>query len=703
MKNKIKVLCGLIITVINSSNSQPNWEWISPKPQGNALKQCIVNNSVIIAVGDNSTIIKSTNKGDSWQVSHSVGVDGKKLVDLTFSDSVYYACGEAGKIIKSTNEGKTWERIESPTSLTLYSISFVSPLIGWCGGIKGELFKTTNGGKTWFEQKTGSTQYIQKIRFLDSLNGYVASSLYDSLTVLKTADGGKNWKALILPTKPYLRSIYFCNKDSGWAVGDWGSILRTTDGGLSWDIQRKDSSLGSTFYDVFFTGPDTGWVVGWSSFVILTTVDGGKTWEGSNSSIYPLYSVHGSNTSNLWATGDRGQIYFSSDAGLTWINKQSRISRTYLKDIFFYGNSFGWTFDNDGKLFRTTNGGIDWSNISNSVGGDRLFFANQNLGWMVSGSNILKTSDGGVTWSTEYTTIEHLYDLYFLNDSVGWAVGRYGGVLKTTDAGDNWIIKNSGISYFLSSVFFINKDLGWSASFSGGIIKTTDGGNSWSQQYYNTYFNLRCLFFVDSLNGWAGGQFDALLHTTNGGITWEQQVYDNGYGLTDIKFVDDIGYAVGESPFGNPSIVIRSIDKGLTWQKLDIGAAMTFYGVHFTSPNNGWIVGGTGAILHTTNGSVTSVIRHNAVTTPADVLLYQNYPNPFNPKTTIRFYLPTSTHVRLSTYDLVGRELDVLVDTNLENGFHETTWNAYKYSSGIYFYNIHTEQSNITNKLILIK
>lgn len=84
--------------------------------------------------------------------------------------------------------------------------------------------------------------------------------------------------------------------------------------------------------------------------------------------------------------------------------------------------------------------------------------------------------------------------------------------------------------------------------------------------------------------------------------------------------------------------------------------------------------------------------------------LKQNFPNPFNPNTTIRFDVPSkSGNVKLSVYDLNGKELEVLVNENLQSGSYEVNWNASGFPSGIYFYRINSEKFSVTKKMNLIK
>ena len=83
--------------------------------------------------------------------------------------------------------------------------------------------------------------------------------------------------------------------------------------------------------------------------------------------------------------------------------------------------------------------------------------------------------------------------------------------------------------------------------------------------------------------------------------------------------------------------------------------------------------------------------------------LYQNYPNPFNPSTKIKFDIPQSGNVKLRIFDLIGREIAMLVNGDLTAGSYEYEWNASSYSTGIYFYDIQTETHRETKKLVLSK
>lgn len=98
---------------------------------------------------------------------------------------------------------------------------------------------------------------------------------------------------------------------------------------------------------------------------------------------------------------------------------------------------------------------------------------------------------------------------------------------------------------------------------------------------------------------------------------------------------------------------------------------------------------------------LTGTGNHESI--PGAFTLYQNYPNPFNPSTTIKFYLPNSSHVKLSVFDGLGREVAVLVNSAKQMGIYEAAWDASEFPSGVYYYKIAFGVSTDIKKMLLVK
>jgi hypothetical protein len=119
---------------------------------------------------------------------------------------------------------------------------------------------------------------------------------------------------------------------------------------------------------------------------------------------------------------------------------------------------------------------------------------------------------------------------------------------------------------------------------------------------------------------------------------------------------------------------------------------------------NKWIgTGGGGLAIFREDGVILPVEEKETNEIPSKFILYQNYPNPFNPSTTIEFDIPERTNVKLVVYDILGREVETLIDKELEPGKYKINFTATNLPSGVYFYTLKTPKFTKTNKMLLIK
>ncbi|MCW8812430.1 MAG: T9SS type A sorting domain-containing protein, partial [Chlorobium sp.] len=134
--------------------------------------------------------------------------------------------------------------------------------------------------------------------------------------------------------------------------------------------------------------------------------------------------------------------------------------------------------------------------------------------------------------------------------------------------------------------------------------------------------------------------------------------------------------------------------------------------IYILNDFTGWAVGEGRAILKTTNGGVTFIEdENNNFSQPVDYLLEQNYPNPFNPSTKIKYTVPIviasvakqSQLINLKVYDILGREVAVLVNEQKPAGTYEVEFDGKGLPSGIYFYQLRAGNFVETKKMVLMK
>jgi photosystem II stability/assembly factor-like uncharacterized protein len=275
------------------------------------------------------------------------------------------------------------------------------------------------------------------------------------------------------------------------AVGDLGTILRSTDGGATWTPQPSVTS--EDLLAVIFPDSHAGWAVG-DSGTILRTGNGGATWDPQPSgSSDDLWGVTFPNTQAGWAVGVHGSILHTADGGVSW-NPQSTTSQTWLRAVTFLDARIGWIVGMRGTILHTADGGATWNQQPSGTTQDLtcVVFPSAQIGWAVGTSGIiLHTVNGGTTWSPQpRLTKEDFLGAAFPDAQTGWAVGTNGMILHTGGGGGTWNREPSGSMAWLRGVTFLDAQTGWTVGLNGTILHTIDGGITWKPQeafHYRRY------------------------------------------------------------------------------------------------------------------------------------------------------------------------------------------------------------------------
>jgi len=204
---------------------------------------------------------------------------------------------------------------------------------------------------------------------------------------------------------------------------------------------------------------------------------------------------------------------------------------------------------------------------------------------------------------------EDLFSVTFPTEQDGWACGRWGTVVNTSDGGMTWIQQNTGTDFTLSSIYFVDPQNGWSVGDEGAIIHTTDGGKTWEKQKSPVPFFLMDVYFETPLKGWIVTERTHILFTDDGGKTWSIQFSDLDYILKAISFVDPLhGWAVGEYGY-----IYHTNTGGATWEKQagyfdisestgEVEAGTFLFDVVAIDPQTAWAIGIDGYVIKTENG-----------------------------------------------------------------------------------------------------
>jgi photosystem II stability/assembly factor-like uncharacterized protein len=653
MKKHSILFIALLMSIVVKAQ---DWHWLIQSPSNSRLEIVsmvfpspdtgyALKSKLDVYTITESDIIKTTDGGLNWEVKSNVA----NASVLFFTDVLTgYATGDSGLILKTTDGGSNWAKLLSGTTKKLYSISFPSYNIGYISGDSGTMLKTIDGGMHWASQSTGISSGIPSVSFVNQNIGYAAATDY----ILKTIDGGTNWtKQYINPWGYY--QVFFTDPDTGYASGmdGWGDevLYKTIDGGLSWtDIFY---SGGSSMY---FINASIGYITTWSG-CIVKTLDGGASWElqcpENSGSLWPIFFT---NKDTGYVAGEDGRILKTTDGGSNWLNIITDWSKYGLNSISFSGTKNGVAVGDYGRIVTTNDGGVNWIDHGQEFFTtlNSVCLPSDNTGYAVGREGvILKTSNGGYNWSKLVSgNSQILNSVCFPDVNTGFAVGDSGTILKTINGGSTWQMQNSGTEKGLNSVYFVDMNNGFAVGNQGTILKTTDGGTNWISKTFDSIGTLTSVYFIDQDTGYTV-RMSCVLKTTDGGENWTLNYAGPGiYGLAkySVNFLNaDTGYIVGQNGY-----IWKTINAGVDWLKdTTISTSFELKSICFTNQKTGYIAGTSGILSNRTQ----SVGFWEIKAKPGEIIIY---PNPANDRITIDLQkINPLQNVVISIYDMKGQLL----------------------------------------------
>lgn len=337
-----------------------------------------------------------------------------------------------------------WYQQFCPTISKVSQIFFINEQSGWVCADSLKVFKTTNSGNSWTFTQFPPFHYIpslNSIYFINDLTGWTVGGDYVLGTqfgyIYKTTNGGNTWVQIFFGLGQ-CSYVYFINNSTGFtAIDNYydfehnGRISMTTNSGVNW----FDSDINGYNYGyskIVFKNNLTGYAIGikWSdigidSSIILKTTNGGFNWFSSfkkrnlqyRSYIHDISAIG----NNVWVISRYDSILISTNDGNSWDSKFIN-SLGSLNKLFFVNENTGWIGKSNinildtSTLIKSTNGGINWFNISSPFGSiSAIYFVNNLTGWSGFPGTInylMKSVTGGLTGISESNNIASSYSLF---------------------------------------------------------------------------------------------------------------------------------------------------------------------------------------------------------------------------------------------------------------------------------------------------
>jgi photosystem II stability/assembly factor-like uncharacterized protein len=343
-----------------------------------------------ISVGEYGNVTRTTDGGQSWTTVSAIGT-GPRLWDVeswSTSRSVY--SGEVGALAQTRNGGARWGSLQSGGTGVAHGLDAVDALHAWAASDQGEVLRTSNGGAQWTRARVaGFDNYgrIEDVDFLDPSLGW-AVGRHEFFgggmgRIVRSTNGGKSWQIQHSVPGAYMEGVEALDSQTVIALGQIPLgprfMLRTANGGQTWEDVSPSMAV---FMDTDFVDASTGWVVGG---LIYKTTDGGQTWAEQFAPPDLLYSVSFGDALHGWAVGWGPTLLRTTDGGLTWTPQSAGAATNVFFDVEAVGPDVAWIAGGNGFVARTTDGGATWQpeSLPGVAGGplEALSFLDAEHGW----------------------------------------------------------------------------------------------------------------------------------------------------------------------------------------------------------------------------------------------------------------------------------------------------------------------------------
>jgi photosystem II stability/assembly factor-like uncharacterized protein len=424
--------------------------------------------------------------------------------------------------------------------------------------------------------------------------------------------------------------------------------------------------------------------------------------------------MKGNTMKNLYFFIAISVVTFYSSLNAQWI----RTNGPYVGDVCTFAisgsNLFAGTTDffvDSGGVFLSTNDGSNW--IATGFQGTIV------SALVITGTNLFAGTPYGIFHSTNNGTSWADLNTFFSNNDVRALVvsgtnlfaGTYGGgVYRSTNNGLDWT--TTGLTSTIVIAFVVSGTNLFAGTFAEGVYLSTDDGTIWTEVNSGLTGNHVTSLAVSGTNLFAGTNDGVFLSTSNGSNWTAGGLQDT---LVSALATSGTNLFAGTSDIlGISGSVFLSINNGINWTEVSSGL-----------PNTGILaltISGTNLFAGTVSSGVWRRPLSEMITDVEEVeqlpnyfALEQNYPNPFNPSTKIRYSVPQSSNVMIKVFDILGNEIETLVNEVKPQGTYEITWYATSAAgglpSGVYFYQLRASDPSSgsgqgffeTKKMILLK
>ncbi len=369
-----------------------------------------------------------------------------------------------------------------------------------------------------------------------------------------------------------------------------------------------------------------------------------------------------------------------------------------FKDTTLYVGTYGH------GIFASNNNGASWDSLNNGISNPyirSLSINGQNIYAGTVGGGVFKSSDNGLSWTKVNSGLKDTVILTLSFDNILLFAGSLQqGIFKSTDDGNSWTQSNNGLTNTTINVLTSIDTNIYAGTWGGGIFFSSDRGENWNGIFNDSLKNRY-------ISGVAAVDTNLFIGTLSGRI-YQNYPHLSGWIAQNTGLTASIIYSL----YSNNGTLFTGTDQGIYAILKGTSSWVSENGNLPANVIRAIVANGSYLYIGTDNGvwfrslsdfNPPTYIADDHAEIPTRFKLEQNYPNPFNPSTIISYSISQSGPVTLKVYDLLGREVQTLVQKDLSPGTYKTEFNSGNLASGVYLYRLQSGSYAVTKKMILMR
>jgi len=705
----VLVLFGLLSGVVSAQTT--TFEPLDG-PDGGAAWNVLTgaDGDVIVGTYDGfSSAFRSSDGGETW--THMDALPSARYAAFERAPNGDLFATSLFAIQRSTDGGQTWAAIpRTPGFQALTDFAVASDGTLFAASRLEGMYRSTDGGTTWTTPTTG-LDTLGTVALTVGASGRIYAGSVGRLHI--SDDNGDTWTSRHegLPTTTRIEAMLESSTGRAFLATTDGIFWRD-DSDAAWtEVTEGVSATTKRTYGL--AQLPSGRLLASPAFTVYYSDDDGATWTEADPQARPTfaYSLGVAPNGDIIAPTFYQGVFRSTDGGVTW---------AATNDGFHNANVTALGFDGQGNLLAGTQAGAPdnlfrrdaeagtWEVMDGGAASAFQITGIERMSTgvilMMSNSGVHRSIDNGITWTRVAAFTQTTYSA--VETATGdLLVGTFNqGIARSADNGETWtfvtspLVRTRQLVRAPDGTLYGALDNISDRTIEAGIIRSTDNGLTWA--YANDGFTTvpgRAQSLTVGLEGRVYASFSdnpGPWRTDDGGTTWT--TVNAGLTSSTVQLITDVNSNVYSAQ--RDGSVYVSADAGAIWTAVTTEPTGRYPSSLAFGPDRELYIGSFGRGVYRSVNAVS--VADDA---PEASLELTAFPNPIASSTTLQFVLDAPSDVRVSVFDVTGREVAHVADRAFPTGTHELAWRPDGLASGVYLIRLEAEGASVTRRVLVAR